>query len=526
MGPLHTLVEKHSDDTEAIETLFPEIDHSQLTRLIIQSLADLGYTEASKTLRDESGLELDSPAINSFIACIKNGDFLAAQRMVDDLHLINDNEEAKRHIVFLIKRQRFLELLYVHNSTQDALVLLRQEVHELTDAANIRALTSLLMDKDSLKLQRSNGWLGDVSHSRDALLTGISKYINPNEMIPKYRLFKLLQQSIQYQKSRNLYQFGDEDGVVSLYEDLRSDRTNFPDQVRQSLTDHEDEVWYVTFSHDGTLLATTSADNSVILYDVTNDFKIVNALKGHDKQVMYCSFSPDDSQLLTCSLESKAHLWDTATGELQRTLSLGGDSRIWCCDWFPNGEAFVLGSPDKEIAVFDAATGDMLHKWEGPIINDLKISSDYKLIAVTYEKNVEVWDLHTRENIKILDIGHRVTSVAISRQNPNQILINVSPNELQLWDWRRNLLLTKYVGHKQEKFVLRACFGYDEQLVVSGSEDGRVFIWNKEFGALLAVMDAHKGNTNCVSWNPKIKGMFATSGDDYIVKVWGPAKHA
>lgn len=503
---------------------FPEVDPSELTRLIIQALSDLGYQRSSDELRDESGLELDSPAINGFIECVRSGDFTNAELKIADLHLINDSDETKRHIVFLIKRQKFLELLYLENSTQEALILLRQEVHELTDTANIRALTSLLMNKDSRELQRSNGWMGDAMLSRDSLLNDISKFIDPNDMIPKQRLFQLLQQSIKYQQSKTLYQFGDEGDRISLYEDVKSNKKNFPDTVHYTLTMHEDEVWYVTFSHDGRYFASASADNHVLLYDAINGFSLLHDLSGHDKQVMHCSFSPDDSMLLTCSFESKAHLWNVQTGELVRTLSLGGDSRIWCSDWFPDGGSFVLGSPDKEIAIFDASTGEVVHRWEGPVVNDLKISRDYKLIAVTYDMNVEVWDLRTKHKVKTLELGQRLTSVSVSDKNPAQILINVSPNELQLWDWSRHILLAKYVGHKQEKFVLRSCFGYDERVILSGSEDGRIFMWNKEYGALLGVFDAHTGNSNCVCWNPRVKSMFASSGDDTIVKIWGPSR--
>lgn len=534
MAPIHDLIDSNGTsatssnsaatfNAESISQLFPEIDNNELTRLIIQSLSDLGFEKSSQTLKAESGLELDSPIINNFIAYIKDGDFQQAEEIIDDLNLVDDSPGVKKKIKFLIKREKFLECLYSETSGHIALKILRNEIGTLTTINNIRSLTALLMNKESEQLQKVNGWLQSVENSRILLLNEISRYINPNEMIPKFRLFKLLQQSITHQRSLNLYQFGEEHTHVSLYEDLKSDKSNFPDTIVKTLTDHKDEVWYVQFSHDGTKLVTTSADHQIHVYDVTQDFKKIHTLSGHEKQVMYASFSPDDKRLLTCSIESKARVWNLETGEAEQVISLMGDSRIWCGDWYPNGECFVLGSPDKEIILYDANTGQQLHKWEGPIINDLKISSNCKLIAATYEKNIEVWDLNTKEKLKTIEIGERITSLSVSHRNPNHILINVSPNELQIWDWTRSLLLTKFVGHKQEKYIIRSCYGYDENLVCSGSEDGRVFVWNREFGALLGAFDAHKGNTNCVTWNPKIKTMFVTCGDDFIVRIWGPS---
>jgi WD40 repeat protein len=494
---------------------FPHINQVELTRLIIQTLADLGYNRSVEALKQESGLELDSPVISQFIEYIHLGEFKNAELTIDHVTLVSDDEPTKRHIVFLIRRLEFLARLYGTGETASALTYLRQEINDLTDPKNIRALTSLLMNKGNIELQKQNGWIKDLKTSKEVLIDEVSKYIDPNEMIPKHRLFKLIEQSVQYQRSQNLFQFGN--ARVSLYEDSKPDRTNFPDHCAKVLSDHSDEVWYVSFSHDGRILATASADNSIILYD-TSDFSILRVLSGHDKQVMYVSFSPDDSSILSCSLESHAHLWDVATGELVETMGMSGESRVWCCDWLPDGSGFVLGSPDKEIGVFDSQ-GHLDYKLDGSIINDLKVSKDFKLITVTYEKNIEVWDLLSRQKLKTLAIEQRITSVSVSEKNPNEILINVSPSELQLWDWSRQILLTKYVGHKQEKFVLRSCFGYDESLVISGSEDGRIFVWNKQFGALLTVLDGHKGNTNCVCWGP---GVFASSGDDGKVKVWGP----
>ncbi|CCH46459.1 putative WD repeat-containing protein [Wickerhamomyces ciferrii] len=539
MAPVHDLFENgggnggagnvnNQVNTECIDKAYPGIDKNELTRLIIQSLSDLGYNRSSQLLKTESGLELDSPIINNFIAYIKNGEFNQAEMLIDNLNLIDSSLEVKTKIQFLIKRQRFLEHLYNDENTTIPLRILRNEMNSLSSTQDIRSLTALLMNKQSEHLQLSNGWLKNIENSREFLLNEISKFINPNEMIPKYRLFELLKQSIEYQKSMNLYQFNNNDRKISLYEDLKSDKTLFPDSIVKTLTDHKNEVWYVQFSHDGSKLVSTSADHHVNVYDVEQDFKKKFTLKGHEKQVLYASFSHDDKKLLTCSIEPKARIWNLETGELERIITLSSESRIWCGDWYPNGECFVLGSPDKEVVLYNAHTGEQLYKWgdstNGPIINDLKISQDYKLIAATYDNNIEVWDLDSKSKLTTLDIGEKITSLTISNKNPNHLLINVSPNELQIWNWCKNLLLTKFVGHRQENYIIRSCFGFNEDVVCSGSEDGRVFIWNKEFGALLGAFDAHNGNANCVAWNPKYKSMFATCGDDFLIRIWGPSR--
>ncbi|KAH3674846.1 hypothetical protein WICMUC_003049 [Wickerhamomyces mucosus] len=552
MAPIHDLInptpstsniepsksnDSKTSNYEEITRLFPEINKEELVKLMIQTLNDLGYQKSSQELVKESGLSVDSPNINNFIKSIHEGQFDIAIDQIPLLNLIEeDNEESIKQITYLILREKFLEKLFDEKSNKfklELLQILRGDIQSILNDSktlsleNIKPLTAILMNKDSQQLQLENGWYGNIDKSRDYLLNEISKYVNPNEMIPKFRLFKLLEQSLDYQKYLNLFNFPDlENKSISLYEDLKWDKSNFPNTVVKALTYHQDEVWYVLFSHDGSKLVSTSADKTVIVYDVNNNLEILYHLKSHEKQVMYASFSPDDSKLITCSIESKAILWDLNTGEEIQKLQILGESRIWCCDWI-NNEEFILGSPDKEFCLYSATESKCLYKWSGPIINDLKVTKDNILITATYEKEIEVWDLSSRHKIKTLRIGERITSVSVSQKNPNLVLINVSPNEVQLWDWNQSILLNKYIGHNQVKYIIRSCFGHDENLVLSGSEDGRIFLWNKEFGALIGTFKAHDGNTNCVTWNPiksNNKEMFVTCGDDGLVKVWGPSK--
>lgn len=50
--------------------------------------------------------------------------------------------------------------------------------------------------------------------------------------------------------------------------------------------------------------------------------------------------------------------------------------------------------------------------------------------------------------------------------------------------------------------------------------DSKVYIWNKENGALLETLEGHtRGCVNAVSWNPTDPCMFASGGDDMKVRM-------
>lgn len=63
--------------------------------------------------------------------------------------------------------------------------------------------------------------------------------------------------------------------------------------------------------------------------------------------------------------------------------------------------------------------------------------------------------------------------------------------------------------------------GPRSEFVVSGSDDGRAFIWDRCTGRLVNLLAADEGATAVVAPNPVLP-MLATAGADTIVRLWAP----
>lgn len=149
-------------------------------------------------------------------------------------------------------------------------------------------------------------------------------------MIPDHRLATLLDQVQRHQVNECLYH--NTAVVPSLYSDHQCERDRFPLRTMFELDHHTDEVWFVDFSHDGTKLATTSRDRTVIVYDTTRDFEILHKFGGHGGEVSFVSWSPDDSKLISCSHDHKARVWDIAVRSFFPRL-LGETDLSFSADW-------------------------------------------------------------------------------------------------------------------------------------------------------------------------------------------------
>ncbi|WEW56210.1 hypothetical protein PRK78_001647 [Emydomyces testavorans] len=528
-----------SADRSSLPTYYGH-DREEVTRILIQGLYDLGYSEAATTLSRESKYELESPAVAAFRASILEGQWSEAESIllssyfegsrsgVDGKRVIGQSryeglvlaEDAdKNEMLFCLRQQKFLELLE-HRDLATALMVLRRELTPLNhDIARLHTLSSLLMcPPENLRAQA--GLEESVIDSRQKLLAELSKSISPSVMIPEHRLAILLDQVKQNQINRCIYH--NTAAAPSLYSDHMCDRIQFPTQATLELSQHTDEVWYLEFSHDGTKLATASRDRTVIIYDV-RAFNVIHKLTDHGGPVAFAAWSPDDTKLISCCQDYKARLWDVEAGRCILTIDHHHEP-VTSAAWAPDGETFVTCSLDNQsqLCLWNVH-GDALYTWPGSSrIRDCSISPDGKrLIAISIEKRIHVYNFQTRKEEYSMLLRLDLTCVNISRDS-RFMLVNMSEGEVQLLDIETADVARHYSGQKQGQFIIRSTFGgAAENFIVSGSEDSRIYIWHKESCTLVETLEGHtRGCVNAVAWNPRNPGMFASAGDDRKVRIW------
>lgn len=145
-----------------VPTTFYGHDREEVTRILIQSLTDLGYHSAAGALCKESGFQLEGPTVASFRSSVLNGDWLVAEELLfgtdtydsgggigldeaygkswgksrsrpDSQHSggLTLAEGANRsEMLFWMKQQKYLELLE-RRDLGKALAVLRQELTPL-----------------------------------------------------------------------------------------------------------------------------------------------------------------------------------------------------------------------------------------------------------------------------------------------------------------------------------------------------------------------------------------------------------
>jgi WD40 repeat protein len=123
----------------------------------------------------------------------------------------------------------------------------------------------------------------------------------------------------------------------------------------QNLPGHSAFVWSAAFSPDGRMLATASADNTIILWDVASGEPIGSTLSNHGGPVRRVAFSPDGSRLVSAGLDNVVILWDVASGQ-----AIGGPLAVYSNNamdaiFSADGEHVVSASLDGSITLSDVS---------------------------------------------------------------------------------------------------------------------------------------------------------------------------
>ncbi|EEB06430.1 WD repeat protein [Schizosaccharomyces japonicus yFS275] len=489
----------------------------EITRLIVQALNEFGYRASASLLQKESGLELESENVRNFREAIMSGKWAAARDYFERLTV--RDESIKKKAFFLIEKQKCLEL-----AEQGKLSEAFNELQKFS-----RAIPELPVDTSFCVMLlhpvneiRKELGVASMEDARTLLLNELSSFVSADILIPKNRLVTLLDQAKTFQIQKQLCHNVLRD--FSFYTDYEVDDSQIPQITTHIFEEHTDDVWHISYSHNGRYLVSASRDRTAVVYDVTAT-TVLHRLLGHDNEVAYAQWSPDDDYILTCSDDKKVILWNAHTGARVRVFQKHSEP-VSCCRWLPDGQSFVTGSLDCSI-IHWALDGTILHRWRDLNIYDMDITPDGKRLFVvgvkqglSTEKHLSVYHMETRQCLKRITLEAKATSVCVSKDS-KYALTNTEPQTVLLWDLEDYRIVQHYDGSQQGRCLIGSCFGgQDETFVLSGSKDEKIRIWHKATGKLLKTLSGHVKYVNYVAYNPKNPYQFASASDDKTVRIW------
>ena len=185
--------EKSDDQRPPQPPLYFGHDRSEVTRILIQALSDMGYQTAAESVSRDSGYDLESQSVAAFRSAVLAGEWTDAEQLLAGATTSDGRggEEGNGLVLapgsdpkvmrFWIRQQKYLELLE-QKDTGLALTALRGELTPLyNDMSKVHFLSSLLMCRSTEDLMAKADWDGAEGQSRRLLLSQLSSESRPVE---------------------------------------------------------------------------------------------------------------------------------------------------------------------------------------------------------------------------------------------------------------------------------------------------------------------------------------------------------
>mmetsp|Transcript_13568 Transcript_13568/g.15033 ORF Transcript_13568/g.15033 Transcript_13568/m.15033 type:complete len:390 (-) Transcript_13568:62-1231(-) len=260
----------------------------------------------------------------------------------------------------------------------------------------------------------------------------------------------------------------------------------------------EDYAFDVAIDEVNFRLACAGSTGIISVWKLTTQKKI-KSWRGHEEKAVCCVFNRQATSLFTGGAEHLIIEWDGSTFEKLRYLA-GHDHWV------------------RRLIVHPSQT---------------------KLISAGLDCTIKIWDLESNE----IDVGLKgcvdiVTDIAYNERIKPIIVWSSWDRLAKVFDIEQGRHVLSFPGHTD--YVLSCCIKPDATFVAAGGRDKTIHIWplihapshekgwklalNDDKVAIQIVLKGHKYGVTAVNWSPRDGNILISGSEDGSVKIWNIAR--
>jgi mitogen-activated protein kinase organizer 1 len=271
---------------------------------------------------------------------------------------------------------------------------------------------------------------------------------------------------------------------------------SFPSTPIAKLTGHAGPVHAVAYSSGtSTYILTGSSDRVIRLYNplkappssvaptASNAYPpgLVNKYSAHGYEVLSIDVNTDNDKFVSTGGDKTVFLWDVQTAQTIRRYT-GHSGRVNRGVFGGESDSIIAtGSFDGTLRIWDTRSNSykpiMILTDAKDSITDVCIH-DAEIMSASVDGRVRSYDLRT--GMCHADVlGSPCTSFDVSKKG-SEMLVSSLDSTIRLMDRGNGELLKEY---KDEAFVnkdfrIRSTLGLNDSVVLSGSDNGMMFVWD------------------------------------------------
>ena len=292
------------------------------------------------------------------------------------------------------------------------------------------------------------------------------------------------------------------------------------------LQGHKGSVNVARFNHDGKYCLTGGDDRRVLLWnpykEPSDEIAPIKEYAIHSKQVLDVAVAHDNASFASCGGDKTVFVWDVGSGRVLRRL-VGHDQRVNAVAYAGTDcSVLISASYDKTVRCWDcrsrnAAPIQVLAD-HADSVSSVAVCG-HEIVTGSIDGCVRSYDLRVGK-VTCDRLGQAVTHVTLSHDS-NCVLAGCLDARLRLLDKSSGQLLNEYAGHENSQYKLGCCLSHDDALVLCGSEEGSLHVWDLVEAKQVLKLRAHRRAVGMVCCHPTRHDVL-TASHDGTAKLWTP----
>jgi WD40 repeat protein/serine/threonine protein kinase len=250
---------------------------------------------------------------------------------------------------------------------------------------------------------------------------------------------------------------------------------------------HSDRVISLDISTDGEILAVSSRDGQLAIWDtVTLSLQCLLGVFNNDRRAILVNFTRDSSSLITVGRDGTIRVWDATQCGLRREINTAQPG-INALAISPDGQSVIVSGDansggSRRINHWDIINGDWLGSYIVPFGDSIPFTYGIDFsrdgLQIYASTNSDIWVISAQDN----RIVRRLSSLG---PYPVSLATNIAGNlaleggvngTLVLWDIIARRPLHSFDAHSDR--ITQVAFSNDGQFALSSSLDGSVAVWD------------------------------------------------
>jgi WD40 repeat protein len=264
--------------------------------------------------------------------------------------------------------------------------------------------------------------------------------------------------------------------------------------------------------------------------DLVGDWEYWQTLRGHTRGINCLAFTPsvqNQPPILASGSRGEIKLWDLNKGELICTLGERPWSKSGLVDeinalaFAPDGQTLVSGGADSTIKIWHVGARDLidiLHKHNG-MVRCVGCTPNQRMVLTGGDdRRILYWDLRLRQVSSALSLDDTAAH-ALALSLDGETLVTGSYRKIKVWRLQGEETKLKHSLSAHSHIVSCLRLSQDGKILISGSRDQTIKVWNLQTGELLRTLKGHSDAVCAIAFSPS-GDIIASGSADKTIKIW------